>query len=80
MYRPELQNALFLLTNWIPLLVDVSRYALAYPPFATRESSMIQGYKSLNRIQSIVFNTAYKTNENMLVSGQCHHYTPVGRY
>lgn len=28
-----------------------------------------QGYRSLNRIQSIVYPTAYKTNENMLVCG-----------
>lgn len=28
-----------------------------------------QGYRSLNRIQSIVYPTAYKSNENMLVCG-----------
>jgi hypothetical protein len=35
-------------------------------------SPLIQGYTSLNRIQSIVYPTAYQSNENMLICGQCH--------
>ena len=29
---------------------------------------VFQGFKQLNRIQSVVFETAYNTNENLLVS------------
>lgn len=29
-----------------------------------------QGYTSLNRIQSVVYPTAYGTNENMLICGK----------
>lgn len=31
-----------------------------------------QGYVTLNRIQSIVYPTAYKTNENLLICGTYH--------
>ena len=30
----------------------------------------LQGYTTLNRIQSIVYPTAYETNENMLICGE----------
>lgn len=31
---------------------------------------LCQGYTSLNRIQSIVYHTAFKTSENMLICGK----------
>lgn len=34
-----------------------------------RSSHMNQGYQTLNRIQSIVYPTAFGTNENMLICG-----------
>ena len=42
-----------------------------------------QGIKNLNRIQSVVFDTAYRTNENMLVcapTGICLHFCQLFVY
>ena len=38
--------------------------------FALFTDRSLQGYTSLNRIQSIVYPTAYQSNENMLVCGE----------
>lgn len=43
----------------------VGSFSTSPYPFFTR----IQGYKTLNRIQSIVYPTAYRSNENMLICG-----------
>lgn len=53
--------------SWL-LLSEYPAQCLNHPSHQVRMHA--QAYKSLNRIQSIVYPTAYKTNENMLVAGQ----------
>ena len=40
---------------------------IPYPTLTYIGQMVFQGMKNLNRIQSVVFDTAYRTNENLLV-------------
>ena len=55
---------------------------LESPHCSTRELDLKnQGYTSLNRIQSIVYPTAYGSNENLLICGnQLFRHISVGVY
>lgn len=54
-----LQGGLFL---YVSTVTAPERIWLVY-------ARQLQGYTSLNRIQSIVYPTAYGTNENLLICG-----------
>jgi len=55
----------------IPVAKPAAKMSIEEPveisSFDTFARQAFDGYKSLNRLQSIVFNVAYNTNENMLV-------------
>ncbi len=71
--RLEHRSGWCLYPNLTPLPKVPSPYALDEISLVFVHSNTFdQGYTSLNRIQSIIYPVAYRSNENMLVCGVYH--------
>lgn len=67
---PRSTERQILIAQLDPLIRGSFTVRLPSSAFASMKPSIAQSFPALNRVQSIVYPTAYQSNENMLICGR----------